>query len=163
MRAGWEAGDYVQRPLSELLDDLSGDAPVPAAGSLAAATGALAAALTAKVARRSPTLGDDREAVAAEADRLRARLEPGVTRDAAGYAAVLAEPPAQRAETLSAASRWPKEIAAAATEVAELAAGLAERGNPNLRHDAAAAHRFATVAADVASALVRANEAAPPA
>lgn len=162
MTGGWEAGDYLRRPLSELLGDASGEAPVPAAGSVAAATGALAAALTAKVARRSPSLGDEREALAARADLLRERLEPGVTQDAAGYAAVLAAPSAQRREALRAASQWPETIAAAATEVAALAADLAERGNPNLRHDAAAAHRFATAAAEVASDLTRANTAPPP-
>src|SRR5690606_13183716 len=121
-----------------------------------------AAALTAKVARRSPSLGDEREPLAARADLLRRRLEPGITRDAEGYAAVLETPSAQRREVMRAASHWPQTIAAAATEIAALAGDLVERGNPNLQHDAAAAQRLATVAAEVASDLIRANAATPP-
>ncbi|MGH3425722.1 MAG: cyclodeaminase/cyclohydrolase family protein, partial [Nocardioidaceae bacterium] len=56
---GWATGDYLDRPLRDLLGDVSGADPVPAAGSLAAATGALAAGLVAKVARRSVSRLED--------------------------------------------------------------------------------------------------------
>src|SRR5690625_7330542 len=44
LMAGWEGGDYLDRPLRDLLSDIAGAEPVPAAGSTVAGTTALAAA-----------------------------------------------------------------------------------------------------------------------
>ncbi|UYM06202.1 cyclodeaminase/cyclohydrolase family protein [Solicola gregarius] len=156
----WQSGDYLQRPLQELLDDVGGADPVPAAGSMAAATGALAAALTAKVARRSIARMDGAEELALRADHLRNRLEPLVTLDAASYAAVL---DARRDDkdttpTWKDAASWPETIAYVAADIADLAAELTENGNPNLRFDAAGAASFAAATAEVACSLVAANE-----
>ena len=150
---GWEAGDYLERPLRDLFDDVAGDSPVPAAGSTITATAALAAALTAKVARRSRR--NDADALAARADRLRERLEPGVTGDAAAYADVLTTPRHERDP--DGAAHWPRTVRDAAYEIAELASELADNGNPNLRYDADAAVRLAGIAAEVAERLLRAN------
>ncbi|GAB3518621.1 cyclodeaminase/cyclohydrolase family protein [Arthrobacter monumenti] len=162
MTPGWEAGDYLERPLQELLDDVGGTDPAPAAGSVTAATVSLAAALTAKVAHRSTTQRPDAGALADRATALRDRVSALITADAAGYAEVLA---AQRrgrgkAEAMAEAVRIPAEIAEAAAEIAELAAVLAENGNPNLRYDALAAVDLADQGAAVAASLVSANSVA---
>lgn len=154
MAQGWEAGDYLDRPLRELLADTAGDDPVPAAGSTIAATATLAAALTAKVARRSRR--DDADELAARADTLRERLEHGITLDAAAYADLLATAPAERDR--HSASHWPALVADVTSQIATLADGLAAAGNPNLRYDAEAAARLARAAGDVAELLVRAND-----
>lgn len=161
MTPGWEDGDYLERPLHELLDDVGGADPAPAAGSVTAATVSLAAALTAKVAHRSTAQLPDAGALAERATALRDRVSALITADAASYAEVLA---AQRrgsgkTEAMAEAVRIPTEIAEAAADIAELAAVLAEKGNPNLRYDALAAVDLADQGAAVATSLVRANSA----
>src|SRR5665647_125074 len=88
--SGWAAGDYLDRPLRELLEDVADADPVPAAGSVVAVLGALAAGLAAKVARRSTSQVPDTESIAERADWLRGRLEPLITADAASYTEALA-------------------------------------------------------------------------
>jgi formiminotetrahydrofolate cyclodeaminase len=58
---------------------------------------------------------------------------------------------------MSRAADVPLEIAECAASVSELAAEIAERGNPNLRGDAAAASILASAAARVAANLVEIN------
>lgn len=154
MVSGWEAGDYLDRPLRELLDDAAGSAPVPAAGSTIATTAALAAALTAKVARRSQR--DDAAELATRADQLRARVEAGIAADAAAYADVLATPRNERDPDKAAI--WPRTVREVAYELAEIAADLVDNGNPNLRYDADGAARLAALSAEIAESLLRANE-----
>ena len=55
------------------------------------------------------------------------------------------------------AAAVPLEIAAAAAKVADLAAALAENGNPNLKDDAVSAALFAEAAARATANLVAAN------
>ena len=157
---GWADGDYLGRPLRELMADVGGSDPVPAAGSTAAATGALAAALTAKVARRSRKRLSDADELAERADRLRSRLEPLVTLDAEAYAAALAarRDGVDTKPTWKEAASWPETIAYVCADIADLAAHLTAEGNPNLRFDASGAASFAAATAEVASALVAANE-----
>lgn len=142
--------------MRDLLDDVAGTEPVPAAGSVTAATLALAAALTAKAAHRSRRA--DARDLAGRADALREQVEPIVTADAETYATALAASPERRATLLREASRGPLTVAVTAAEVAELAAELAHAGNPNLRYDAAAASRLAASAARVAASLAAAND-----
>ncbi|GAB3269038.1 cyclodeaminase/cyclohydrolase family protein [Arthrobacter pigmenti] len=169
MASGWPGGDYLQRPLDELLADVSGNDPAPAAGSVTAASLALAAALTAKVARRSTRHVSDAGALADIADASRDRVVPLITGDAASYAAVLAakrgghdgsEPDAETM-AMAEALRIPIEIAVVAADVVELAIDLADRGNPNLRHDAIAAADLAAQCASVAASLAQANAGDP--
>jgi formiminotetrahydrofolate cyclodeaminase len=64
------------------------------------------------------------------------------------------------ADALRVATEVPREIAAAAAEVASLADHLAEHGNPNLTGDARVASLLARAAATAAAELVAINEAA---
>jgi methenyltetrahydrofolate cyclohydrolase len=136
--------------------------PAPGGGAVAAMTAASAAALVAMAARFS-----DQPAGPAEA--LRARLEPLADADAAAYTAVLAayrlpkDDAARReriADALRTATEVPREVAAAAGEVAELADRLVESGNRNLVGDARVASLLARAAAEAATALVEINERA---
>ncbi|MDJ0313508.1 cyclodeaminase/cyclohydrolase family protein [Arthrobacter sp. H35-D1] len=153
---GWASGDYLDRPLRELFEDVASGDSVPAAGSAVAVLGALAAGLTAKVARRSssglPSVAD----LAQRADELREGLEPLVTADAAGYVEALAAP-GDRAAAMAAVSAGTAFMAESAAEIAQIAAVLAADGNQNLRWDATAAARIAVVAAEVAAELTAAN------
>jgi formiminotetrahydrofolate cyclodeaminase len=88
--------------------------------------------------------------------------------DAAAYSlalAVLREPggagPEERdariGDALSHAAEVPLQIAEVAADIAALAADVVERGNPNLRGDAAAAAVLAEAAARISANLVAIN------
>lgn len=160
--AGWTKGDYRDRPLKDLLADVRGSDPVPAAGSVTAVTVALAAGLTAKVARRSTLV--EAEELAVQADAVGDRMAALATADAAGYAEVLAarRSGTRLAEALAEATVIPSVIASAAAEIAGLAAQLVTRGNPNLRFDAIAAADLAANAAAVAASLATADASETP-
>ena len=148
--------DYLDRPLRELFDNVAGTDSVPAAGSVIAALGALAAGLAAKVAHRSAAQLSDSEEIARQADELRKRLEPLITADAVGYAAALATRGDRVAAMQSLSSELVLMIETAA-KITELASPLAVNGNPNLRYDAAAAVRIAVTVAEIGADLVEAN------
>jgi formiminotetrahydrofolate cyclodeaminase len=104
----------------------------------------------------------------AQAEALRARVLPLAEEDARAYESYLAalhlpkelEPAARDAaigEALSRAADVPLAIAATALDVASLAAELAERGNPNLRGDAATAALLAEAAVRSTANLVEIN------
>ncbi len=152
--AGWEHGDYLDRPLRDLFDDIARDS-VPAAGSAAATTAALASALVVKVAGRSGSRHGDADRLATLAEKYTSRLLPHITGDAAGYAAAMSM---GSPDGIAHASAAPRDIAETGTAVAELASELAVNANPNLAADAVAAERLATAAADIAASLVAANE-----
>jgi formiminotetrahydrofolate cyclodeaminase len=136
--------------------------PAPGGGAVAALTAASAAALVAMAARFA-----DQPAGPAEA--LRARLEPLADADAAAYTAVLAayrlpadDPlrPGRITDALRVATEIPREVAAAAREVALLADHLAGHGNRNLVGDARVAALLARAAAEAADELAAINERA---
>ena len=153
--------------------------PPPSGGSVAAAAGALAAALTQMVA--GLTAGRPRYAhVAAEmqdaarrAAVLGAELSALVRSDATAVDAVTAAyrlpkgtdaEASRRAAEIEGAMRRatevPVEIARASAAVAELAAGVAERGNKNAVADAAVAVLLADCVCRAATLTVRVNAAA---
>lgn len=149
----------------DLLEAAAARTPAPGGGGAAALTTALAAALTGMAAR----FGDDAAAPLAErADALRAAVAPLADADAAAYGAYLEatrlprDDPG-RADAIATARRRTIEVPARITqlagEVAELAAGLARSGNPNLHGDAAAAVHLAAAAATAAAELIAANVA----
>jgi formiminotetrahydrofolate cyclodeaminase len=154
------------------LDLLEAPAPAPAGGTAAATVGAMAAALVVMVGRCSPGWAEG-TGVAAQARALRMRLTELGAEDARAYAAVLA---AMRGESgpgseqrdfalglaLTDAAEVPLRIAAAAADVAELAALAAAEGKDALRPDAAAAVILAEAAVRAATHLVDVNLATVP-
>jgi len=135
--------------VGELLAALGERTPVPASGAATALTGALAAALAELAAR----FADDEEAVV-RAKALGAHLARLADEDAEAYAAFSADgSEANRAWIIEV----PREIAAHADEVAE----LAERVRAQLRSavvgDAEAAAELARAAAVVGRRLAELN------
>jgi len=158
-------GTFLREPLGGFLDRVASREAAPGGGSVAAIAVALAAGLCAMAARFS---GDGFQSLVDRAEALRARAAPLAEADAEAYAAVLAaqalppEPdPAVRRQriraALSLAADVPLAVAAAGAEVAELAAGLAQRCNPNLKGDAVTACLLAQASARAAAVLVDIN------
>jgi formiminotetrahydrofolate cyclodeaminase len=157
--------------VGELLDAVAARTPAPGGGACAALATALAAGLTAMAGRYvDPSVPGSASAaqVVARVEELRQQVGPLADADAAAYGRYLEasrlprepdpEPRRQAVHAaLSAASDVPLAVAEVAAEVAELAAGLARSGNPNLRGDALAATQLAAAAATTAATLVAEN------
>jgi formiminotetrahydrofolate cyclodeaminase len=152
----------------DLAAKIAAETPSPASGSTAAVVVMLAAALVAMSARFSRRHWQDAAGVVAQAEALRKRASPLAQLDAEAYEAVLAVRRAMRSmseedrdaalgRALSNAADVPLAIAEAAADVAELAALVAEKGNPNVAGDAAAAAALAEGAARAAATLVAIN------
>jgi formiminotetrahydrofolate cyclodeaminase len=160
------SSDLLQKTVAELLDEIAAETAAPGGGAVAAVVVGMGAALVEMVARFSGRSWDGADAALARAQALRARVAPLAQADAAAYSDLLAarRRPADdpgREEALAAANarvvEVPLEVAAAAAEVAALAAILVDRGNPNLRGDAVAASLAARAGAQAAAALVEIN------
>ena len=162
----WGYRDFVSslldQPVRGFLDQLAARTPTPGGGGAAAVTGAMAAGLVAMAARFSarqlPEAGD----LADRADTLRHMAAQLADMDARAYTAVLEalrlpREAGQRREALLGAALVPLEIAEIGAEVAQLAARVAEAGNPNLRGDAATAAILAAASARSAACLVDIN------
>ena len=128
----------------------------------------MGAGLAAMSARLSVNHWDGAADAALQADALIARVAPLAPADGAAYEEVLTalrlpktlEPVVREAaigNALARAAEIPFEIAGCAAETAELAALVAENGNPNLRSDAAGGATLAASAAQVAAHLVAIN------
>ena len=155
--------DYLDLTLSGWLDELGRSRGAPGGGSALAFAVATAASVVAMAARVSEDGG-----LAAQADALCARAAPLVQLDADTYDAALAVRDATEAlradqrdweigRVFAQAAEPPLEIARTAADVAELAAQLAEGGDPRVRADAIAAAALAAGAARGAVALVAVN------
>jgi len=160
------------------LDELADGTPTPGGGSAAAYAAAMAASLVGMVARltvgrkKYAAVEDRMRAIAAQADGLRSELSAAVERDAQAFEGVLAAvrlPKSTEAEkaarqvrlehaTLQAAA-VPLDVARQAAQVIELAAEVAETGNPNAISDALSAATLAHAALKAAAANVRVNMA----
>ena len=151
--------------------------PTPGGGSVVAHVGALAAALAQMVAGltagrpKYAAVDAEMRKVAEEAAVLTRELEALVERDAAAYNGVSAaykiaktEPSRDGAITkaLIGAAEVPLETARAAAHAAQLAAIVAERGNPNAVSDGGVAALLAEAACRGAAYNVRINIAAMP-
>lgn len=151
----------------ELLEQAAGESPTPGAGSVAALTAALAAGLTAMAARGSSRWGEA-AAVCAQASVLQERLEELAPANDEAYEHALAalHLPSELdtamknqliGESLERAAAVPLAITEAASDVADLAAYVAQEGDPRMRPDAAAAALLALGAARAAAHLVEIN------
>ena len=160
--------DFSSESLREFCDTVAAETPAPGGGSVAAIVAAFGAALAAMVARFSTEPWEAAPGAVAQAEALRARLLPLADEDARAYESVLValrlprelQPEARDAaigEALSRAANVPLTIAETALDVSSLAAELAERGNPNLRGDAATAAVVGEAAVRATANLVEIN------
>ena len=142
--------DFSSQSVGEFCDTISAETSAPGGGSVAAVVGAMGASLTAMAARFSKEQWEDAAGAVAQAEALKARLLPLADEDARAYETVLLAlrmpkdvdddvRDAAIGDALSRATDVPLAIAEASLDVATLACELAERGNPNLHGDAAAA------------------------
>jgi formiminotetrahydrofolate cyclodeaminase len=160
-------------------DALGSKDPTPGGGSASALAGAMAAALVAMVARTtagSKKFADRAErmdAVAREADGLRADLLALVEEDAAAFDGVMAafrlpkETPEQQAargravqEAYRGAAEPPMKVCDLSLRVLELAERVAADGTPSAASDAGVAAHLAATALEGAALNVRINVAA---
>jgi methenyltetrahydrofolate cyclohydrolase len=159
---------FSSQPLQDFCDTVAAETSAPGGGSVAAVVTGLAASLVAMAARFSTEQWEDAAGAVAQAEALRARVLPLADEDARAYESFLValrlprelEPEARDAaigEALSRAADVPLTIAEAALDVSALAAELAERGNPNLRGDAATAVLLAEAAVRATANLVEIN------
>jgi formiminotetrahydrofolate cyclodeaminase len=159
---------FLDQRLEDLLEAIASDEPAPGGGAVAGVVVAMAAGLVAMAARFSLERWPDAAAVVERADTLRRRVTPLAPADSQAYEEVLAamrlpktlEPEVRNAaigSALARAAEIPLEIAKEASEIAVLAALVAENGNPNLRGDAVAGAMLAEGGARVAANLVVVN------
>jgi formiminotetrahydrofolate cyclodeaminase len=154
---------FLELTLAEWLDELAASRSSPGGGSALGFAVATAAAVLTMAARVSGAPG-----LAAQAAAIRSRAAPLAQLDADTYEAALAARdgvealrPEQRdwelGRAFAQAAEPPLEIARVGADVAELAAELAQTGDPRVRADALAAARLGVAAARGAVALVAAN------
>jgi methenyltetrahydrofolate cyclohydrolase len=159
---------FADETVEQFCNTIGAETSAPGGGSVAAIVTAFAASLTAMVARFSMEQWEDAAGAVAQAETLRARVLPLADEDALAYENFLlarrmpddVNPEVRDAavgEALSRAADVPLAIAQAAVDVALLAAEIAERGNPNLRGDAATAALLGEAAARATANLVEIN------
>jgi formiminotetrahydrofolate cyclodeaminase len=155
----------LQEPVDRFLDRIASAEPAPAGGSVAAVAVAMAAGLVAMAARLAHEWPKASEVVE-RAEALRSRMATLALADEDAYAKVIEAlrlPPdspsraAELAAALSGAADVPLAVAEAATEVAMLAALVAQEGNVRLRGDALVAAALAEAGARGAAELVAIN------
>jgi methenyltetrahydrofolate cyclohydrolase len=128
-------------------------------GPLAALVTASAAELLAKIARASTDVWPEARAVAAQAESLRDRAAPLAQLSADAYEQALAATGSdfEVGRAYADAAEPPLRIAETATDVAELAAHIAQYADPALHADAVAAGLVAAGCAAAAAELVNVN------
>jgi formiminotetrahydrofolate cyclodeaminase len=158
--------DYLDLRLGEFLELSAAEPSARGAGSAAALTIALAAALVMKVGRCSRDSWSDAAGVAAQALELRDRCAPLAQEDSDAWGEALAalsgsdgtgRRDADLAAVLGRAADLPLAIAEIGADVAELARLAAERGDARLRGEAVAAAVLAHGGVRAASYLVVLN------
>ena len=128
----------------------------------------MAAGLVTMTARRSLDSWPEGAGAAAQAERLRKRVIPLAEENVAAYRRATAMLRGEELDearsrdwelsrSLEEAARIPLQIAEAAADVAALAAGVAEYGEPSVRADAATAGALALAGARGAAILVEVN------
>jgi methenyltetrahydrofolate cyclohydrolase len=163
-----EPSGFSSQTVDELCETIAAETSAPGGGSVAAIVTGFAASLAAMAARLSTEQWEDAAGAVAQAEALRRRVLPLADEDARAYESFLEArrlsekvgPEARDAAigaALSHAADVPLAIAEAALDVASLAAELAERGNPNLRGDAATAVLLSEAAVRATANLVEIN------
>ena len=157
----------LARQTAALFDDVASDTLAPGAGSVAALTAALAAAISECVALLSAEAASDAERAVAKATEQRERLVLLADANAAAYReatrSLARDAPddavrdARLGSDLALAAYTPLSIAEVAADTAELAAILAVGASPDVRADAVVAACLAEGAAQGAAHLVRIN------
>jgi formiminotetrahydrofolate cyclodeaminase len=154
---------YLSASVAQLLDDLAARTPAPGGGAAAALTCAMAAALVEMATSFASAQG--LEAVRDRAHLIREQASGLAYADGRAYGVVLEalrmEKGDQRTahldEAVSAAIAVPMRVLELASEVATLAADVAETGNRNLEGDALAGSLLAEAAARSAATLAQMN------
>ena len=163
-----EPSGFSSQTIADFCETLAAETSAPGGGSTAAIVVGFAASLTAMAARFSSEQWEDAAGAVAQAQALRARALPLADEDARAYESFLVarrmdtaiEPEVRDAAigaALSRAADVPLAIAETGLDVASLACELAERGNPNLRGDAATAVLLAEAAVRATANLVEIN------
>lgn len=166
------------QPPPDFIEAVAAAKPTPGGGSVAAHSGALAAALVVMVAgltvgkKKYAAVAERMAQIVAEAQTLRAALQAAVAQDAAAFDEVMTayrhpkESEAEKTEraasierALHHAARVPLLVAEQATQVQALAVEVAESGNANAITDAAAGAHLAHAALRVAGLNVKVNAA----
>jgi methenyltetrahydrofolate cyclohydrolase len=162
---------YLESSLDSFLEQVASDELLPGAGYVAAVGVAMAAGLVAMSARLSAKNWPEARALAAQAEKLRDRVTPLAEMNAEAYADAVAAlrgkksgaptGPASRDDQIAGAlerAAWiPLKIGEAASDVAALAASVAERGEPSLRADLIVAAHIAYASAQAAATLIEVN------
>jgi methenyltetrahydrofolate cyclohydrolase len=168
--------DFSKLTLEEFLARLGSKEATPGGGGAAALSGASAAGLVTMVARLTAgkpafaAIEERVQAIITEGDQIRAELSGMIAKDAEAFEAVMAvyampratdEQKAARSAALQpaliGATESPLEIARHCATVAELAAELAEAGNPQTITDASTAAALAESALQGAILQARIN------
>jgi formiminotetrahydrofolate cyclodeaminase len=163
-----EPSDFSSQTVADFCERVAARTSAPGGGSVAAIVAGFAASLAAQTARFSADHWEDAAGAVAQAEALRARVLPLADEDARAYESfLLARRMPEQVETkvrdaaigaaLSRAAEVPLAIAEAALDVASLACELAERGNQNLRGDAATAVLLAEAAVRATANFVEIN------
>src|SRR5919198_1405136 len=162
----------LEQSLGELLEAIADESPLPGAGFAAALVAALATGLVSMASRISTPSWPDANGVKAQAKTLLDRAVPLAQANVEAYEQALA---ALRApggldererrdfalgRALAKAAQGPFAITELATDVALLAAVVADEGDPAVRGDAAAAAALAAAAARAGAHLIAINLAA---
>jgi formiminotetrahydrofolate cyclodeaminase len=167
---------FQEMPLTTFAEALASGAATPGGGCASALSGALAAGLTAMVARNTASSekfadrAGEMNQVVTEADRLRGELLDLVDEDAKAFDQVMAafrlpkETPEERAarseairQGYKAAVEPPLRVCMRSLRVLELALQVAEQGNPNAVSDAGVAALLAAAALEGAALNVQIN------
>jgi methenyltetrahydrofolate cyclohydrolase len=130
---------YADVPVRVFLARLGGDEPLPAGGTAAGVTVAIAAGLVELSARRSQRVVADADDLVERAGGLRALAVRLADEDARAYSRVIGASGEERDAALAAAADVPLAIAEVAVEVARIGLRLAREGTVRIRSDAAAA------------------------
>jgi formiminotetrahydrofolate cyclodeaminase len=150
-----EPSGFSSQTVAELCETIAAETSAPGGGSVAAIVTAFAASIAAMAARFSTEQWEDAPGAVAQAEALRHRVLPLADEDARAYESFLE---ARRlSEKVGPEARDAAIGAEAALDVASLAAELAERGNPNLRGDAATAVLLSEAAVRATANLVEIN------